>query len=322
VIIEILLILVGLVAILVGADKLIDGSSAIAKRFGLSDLVIGLTVVAFGTSTPELVISVISSIDGNAGLAIGNIVGSNIFNLLMIIGVTAMIRPMSVERGLLSKDIAMVLLSSLVLLAMGNGVLLDGDAESMLTRVDGIVLLLLFAVFMRYTFARAKSEPIEPTAAKNDSEMPLWRAIVYSLGGLALLVVGGDFFVDAASDLAKSLGVSDTIIGLTIAALGSSLPELATSVTAAIKGKPGLAIGNVIGSCIVNVFLVLGCSATIRPLGFGAIGNLDLMTLTLASVLFLLFGRFFGKHRINRVEGAIIVACYLIYMTILLILQT
>ena len=319
---DIFFLILGLVLILVGANILTDGSSAIAKRWGVSDLVIGLTVVAFGTSAPELVISLISAIQGNTELAIGNVVGSNVFNILVIIGVTAMVMPIKVERSIMTNEIPLVVLSSLVLLVMGNAPLLDGTASTMLTRIDGIVLLMFFMIFMRYTFTQVKSgsAPSEDGVAKR--EMPMWKAILWVIGGLGALIYGGDRFVAGASGVASQLGVSDAIIALTIVAAGTSLPELATSVTAALKGKTGIALGNVIGSNIFNIFLVLGCSATVHPLKFNGIGNFDLLVLAGASILFWLFGWFFKKRTITRIEGALLAICYIAYVTRLIIIAS
>ena len=321
-IIDIFFLILGLVLILVGANTLTDGSSAIAKRWGVSDLVIGLTVVAFGTSAPELAISVISAIQGNTGLAIGNVVGSNIFNVLVIIGVTAMVMPIKIERSIMTNEIPLVILSSLALLAMGNSPLLDDASTPVLTRVDGIVLLLFFMIFMRYTFAQAKAVPAgDPVESEPSSKkkMPMWKSVLWVIGGLAALIYGGDRFVEGASGIASRLGVSDAVIALTIVAAGTSLPELATSVTAAIKGKTGIAVGNVIGSNIFNIFLVLGCSATIRPLAFNGIGNFDLLVLTAACLLFWLFGWFFRERTITRIEGSLLTLCYIAYVTMLII---
>ena len=321
-IIDIFFLILGIVLILVGANTLTDGSSAIAKRWGVSDLVIGLTVVAFGTSAPELAISVISAIQGNTGLAIGNVVGSNIFNVLVIIGVTAMVMPIKIERSIMTNEIPLVILSSLALLAMGNSPFLDDASTPVLTRVDGIVLLLFFMIFMRYTFAQAKAAPAgDPVESESSSKnkMPMWKSILWVIGGLAALIYGGDRFVEGASGIASRLGVSDAVIALTIVAAGTSLPELATSVTAAIKGKTGIAVGNVIGSNIFNIFLVLGCSATIRPLAFNGIGNFDLLVLTAACLLFWVFGWFFKERTITRIEGSLLTLCYIAYVTMLII---
>lgn len=316
----------GLALILFGANFLTDGASDVARRMGVSDLIVGLTVVAFGTSAPELAISVISAVNGSAEIAVGNVVGSNIFNVLMIMGVTALIKPISVTRSILTNDIPLVLLASVVLLVMGNGVLLDGAETPMISRVDGLILLCFFIVFMRYTFAQAKSTP-EPVAAQDPSAvqaasiqaMPLWRAAVYVFGGLAALVYGGDLFVDGASAIAKSFNVSEAVIGLTIVAAGTSLPELAASVVAALKGRTDMAIGNVIGSNIFNIFMVLGASATITPLKLGGIGNFDLLVLVASSVLFWIVGWFFAKRTITRGEGAILALAYVAYTTVLVI---
>lgn len=318
-ILNIVFLLLGLALILVGANMLTDGASAIARRWGVSDMVVGLTVVALGTSAPEFVISVVSAIGGNGELAIGNAVGSNIFNILAIVGITALVRPMRVQVGAMTADIPLVIVSALVLLAFGMGPWLgDGNAH-MLWRADGIVLLLFFAIFMRYTFSRAKrANDDELDKASASKTMSSWKAWLWVALGLAGLVFGGDKFVAGASGIASALGVSDAIIGLTIVAAGTSLPELATSVAAALKGKPGMALGNVIGSNIFNIFMVLGASATIRPLAFGAIGPVDLLVLTGSCILFWLFGWFFKERTFTRVEGAVLTASYIAYILYLI----
>lgn len=313
---SILWLALGLVLIIGGASMLTDGASAIAKKMGISDLVVGLTVVAFGTSAPELVISVVSAINGNAPMAVGNVVGSNIFNVFVIIGITAAIRPLKVEKSVMANDLPFVLLTALLVLAMGNSPLLDGASEAVVTRVEGIFLLLIFAIFMRYTFACAKgATAADPAAGQVAEKKPMGtaKAIVWLLLGLAGLVYGGDRFVDGASGIARGLGVSDAVIGLTVVAAGTSLPELATSITAALKGKAGMAIGNVIGSNIFNVLFVLGTAATIRPLDFGGIGNFDLLTMTAGCAMFWFFARFYKDKTITRPEGIILALCYIAY---------
>ena len=315
-IIDIILLIVGLVLILGGANYLTDGAAAVARRFGMSDLMVGLTIVAFGTSAPELTISIMSAIDGNTGIAIGNVVGSNIFNTLIIIGAVAVARPIKITGGIMSKEIPLVVLSAAALLAMGSSKWLDGTTP-VISRVDGILLLLFFAIFMRYVFSQSKQKMPETSENSNETkpvQTALWKSVIFIIGRLAALIYGGDLFVDKASAIASSLGVSDAIIGLTIVAMGTSLPELATSLTAAIKGNSGIAIGNVIGSNIFNIFLVLGCSATIRPLPFGAISEIDLLVLFASCVLFWIFGWFFGNRTINRAEGGLLVAGYIAYM--------
>lgn len=312
-ILDILFLIGGLALILVGANMLTDGSSDLARRMGISELVVGLTVVAFGTSTPELVISIISAVKGTSELAIGNVVGSNIFNICAIIGIVALIKPMKVSHNIMNNEIPLVFLSSLILLIMGNGPFLDSEPAMILSRVDGILLILFFILFMRHTLSQAKSGN---TSGENDDQKPpmkIAKAILFVILGLAGLIFGGDIFVDGATGIAKTLGVSDAVIALTIVAAGTSLPELAVSITAALKGKPELALGNVIGSNIFNIFLVLGASATIFPLKFGAIGNVDLLTLLLASALFWIFGRFFKYNTITRTEGGILATVYIAY---------
>ena len=322
---DIVWLVAGLVLILVGANILTEGASAIARRIGVSELVVGLTVVAFGTSAPELAISVLAAVGGSAPLAIGNVVGSNIFNILFSIGVTALVRPIVMERSVMTMEIPMVLLSSVVLLVLGNSGWLNGYGGNEVSRVAGIFLLVFFLLFMRYTFASARhpdfsGKDAAPSGGSGDEKPPMavWKSVLFVLGGLAALVWGGDRFVEGASGIAQGLGVSEAVIGLTIVAAGTSLPELATSVVAAVKGRPGLALGNVIGSNIFNVLMVLGLSATIRPLPFGGIGNFDLGTLLVASVLFWLFGWLFRERTITRAEGAVLVAVYVGYVAVLI----
>lgn len=318
---NIIFLLAGLALILLGANILTDGSASVAKRFNVSDLVIGLTIVAFGTSAPELVISVLSSLKGSAEMAIGNVVGSNIFNILMIIGCTALVMPMKVGDGTMSKEIPLVILSSLVLAAFANDVLLDGGAANVISRIDGLVLLGFFLIFMRYTFAIARNGGESQEESQEIKLMPVWKSAVFILGGLAGLIGGGQLFVEGASGVARSLGVSESIIGLTLVAGGTSLPELATSVTAALKKNPGIAIGNVIGSNLFNIFFVLGCSASIAPLPMGNINNMDMAVLVGSSVLFWLVGWFFRKRTITRPEGALLILCYVAYTTWLILQQ-
>lgn len=315
-----LLLVVGLVLILAGANFMTDGSAAIAKKFGLSDFIVGLTIVSMMTSAPELVVSIMSAVEGASSMAIGNIVGSNIFNILIIIGVVAVIKPIHVKPGILTNDIPLVILSSIVLLVMGMSPILD-DGAMTLTRVDGILLLLFFIIFMIYTVRSAKKvNPAEDPSVEEEpaiKPLPMWRSLVYVLGGLAALVFGGQWFVDGATGVARSLGWSEGLIGLTIIAAGTSLPELATSVVAARKGLSGICIGNVIGSCIFNVFFVLGAAATILPMPFGNITLVDLIVLAVASLLFLAFGRWIGHRVINRFEGGLMLVCYVAYMVYL-----
>lgn len=314
--IDILILLLGLGLILVGANALTDGASAVAKRFGISDLVIGLTIVAMGTSAPELVVSVTAALNDSAELALGNVVGSNVFNILAIVGCTAMVMPISVGKGLMSKELPLVILSSLVMWAVASDTLLDGEAANVVSRIDGILLLAFFAIFMRYTFSIAKADSPDTEEIK---PMPMWKAALWIIGGLAGLIFGGRYFVDGASGIARSLGVSESVIGLTLVAAGTSLPELATSVVAALKKNPGIAIGNVIGSCLFNIFFIIGTAATISPLPLGGITQTDMLTLVGASVLLWFFGLVIGNRKITRVEGTFMVLCFIAYNAWLII---
>ena len=317
--IDALLLVGGLLLILWGANALTDGAASVAKRFQISNLVIGLTIVAFGTSAPEFVISFLSSFNGSAGLAIGNVVGSNVFNCLMIVGVTAVVAPIPVGKGTLAKEIPLCVLSSLVLFLCANDVLLDGGASNVISRSDGLMLLCFFAIFVGYTFAIAKNGNGEDEGEIRS--FPVWKSVLFILLGLGALIGGGQLFVNGASGIARSLGVSESVIGLTLVAGGTSLPELATSVSAALKKNPGIAIGNVIGSNLFNAFAVLGASATISDLPLGGITNFDFVTFIVASILLWIAGFFMGKRIITRPEGIFLVLCYVGYTTYLIMQQ-
>lgn len=312
---NILLLIGGLLLILAGANGLTDGAASVAKRFHIPGIVIGLTIVAFGTSAPELTVSVSSALKGSADLAIGNVVGSNIFNTLMIVGCTALFAPIVITRNTLQKEIPLCILSSVVLLICANDLYLNGGGMNVIGITDGLLLLCFFAIFLSYTFAIASSRSGEAAAGEEEiKQLPLWKSAVYIVGGLAALIAGGNFFVDGASGIARGLGVSESVIGLTLVAGGTSLPELATSIVAALKKNPEIAIGNVIGSNLFNVFFVLGCSASITPLHLTGITNLDLWVLVGSGILLWLFGLFFAKRTITRVEGSILVLCYVGYI--------
>lgn len=311
-----LLLIGGLALILVGANILTDGAAAVAKRFNISSLVIGLTIVAFGTSAPELSVSLISGLKGNPDIAIGNIVGSNIFNTLMIVGCVAAIVPLSLSKGTLNKEIPLCILASVVLFICANDILLNGSATNTISQSDGMLLLCFFLIFLAYTFAIAfNSNGEEEPEIK---EMPVWRSFLYIVGGLVALIYGGDFFVDGASGIARSLGVSEAVIAITLVAGGTSLPELATSVVAALKKNPGMAIGNVVGSNLFNIFFVLGITASITPINVSGITNLDFGMVIFSAVLLFVFGYLFKKQVIGRVEGIIMIACNIAYMVYLI----
>ena len=323
---DILFLVGGLLLILLGANGLTDGAASVAKRFRIPSIVIGLTIVAFGTSAPELTVSISSALKGSADIAIGNVVGSNIFNTLMIVGCTALFAPIVVTRNTLKREIPLCILSSFALLICANDIFLDGGRENTLSITDGLLLLCFFAIFLSYTFAIAKRDEGMKEAGQGTSQggeeeikqLPMWKSALYILGGLGGLIAGGNFFVDGASGIARSLGVSESIIGLTLVAGGTSLPELATSIVAALKKNPEIAIGNVIGSNLFNIFFVLGCSASITPLHLTGITNLDLWVLVGSSILLWLFGVFFGKRTITRIEGSILILCYVAYTVMLI----
>lgn len=318
----IILFTAGLLLLIKGADWLVDGASAIARRFGVSDLVIGLTIVSFGTSAPELLVNIIASFNGSADIAIGNIVGSNISNTLLILGTTALIAPLAIQRSTVLKEIPFSLLASVILLVMANDVLVDNQATSMLSRGDGIVLLGFFIIFIYYTFGIGRIEDGHTTEKQS-----FWLSSGMILGGLLGLSVGGHLAVTSAQEIALSLGVSEAFVGLTAVAIGTSLPELTASVVAALKNKPDISVGNIVGSNIFNILWILGLSAVIKPLPFSADINVDLLVaLGAAVLLFVAIHNGHWHHRLllwwkqkkdyilNKHEGAILLMCYVAYM--------
>lgn len=299
-----LLFIVGIGLLLKGADFLVDGASSLAKKYSVPTLVIGLTVVAFGTSVPELVVNILAAARGASDVAFGNIIGSNLINILLILGITAVVRPLRVQHSTVWKEIPFALLAVLVLLAFANLEVLDQLTVQSLLRAEGIVLLLFFVVFLYYVFARAQhtGEQVEDRrlAIHQRSSSAVTLMI---LGGLAALFVGGKWVVDGAVALATAVGMSEYVISLTIVALGTSLPELVTSVVAARKGDSDLAVGNVVGSNIFNVFWILGVTAIIAPVRFPAHATFDLLVLAGATLL-LFFALFTGtRHRVDRWQG-------------------
>lgn len=310
-ILDIVFIIVGITLVLWGADRLTDGASSLARRMNISEMVIGLTIVAAGTSAPELFVSVASALKGTPDLAVGNVVGSNTMNTLLIVGVTAMVAPMSISRTTVTKDIPFTVLASVLLIIL----CVDGFSRwsisgNMISRIDGLVLLLAFASFMVYTFSTAKEDP---AADQSTSTMvsPIWKGLLWVVVGLACLVIGANLFVDSASSVARQLHVSDSVIGLTIVAGGTSLPELATSVVAARKGRSAIAIGNVIGSNVFNILMILGLTATISPMQIGGITLIDLSVMLVSMLIVWLFC--FTKLTVARWEGALLTLGYLAY---------
>lgn len=313
-----LMLAVGFVLLVKGADLLVSGAASVARRWNVSDLVIGLTVVAFGTSTPEMAVTVVSSIQGNTDIAIGNVVGSNIANILLILGVASLLCPLSVSAGTVWKEIPFSLLAALVLATLANDRWIDGAAVSVIGRSDGIILLFFFAIFLYYSFSIAQDIEGLP------EQVPM---TVYSttgsalriVAGLGALTLGGKWIVDGAVDIALDLGMSEAMVGLTIVAVGTSLPELATSAMAARRKNADIAVGNVVGSNIFNILLVLGVGSLVSPLPFSPRANTDIAVLVFSS--FLLFAAMFTVRRrsVDRREGAVFLAFYAVYvgMTVL-----
>ncbi|MDY5858563.1 MAG: calcium/sodium antiporter [Porphyromonas sp.] len=326
---DFVLFVVGIALIVAGANFLTDGAAALARRFGLSPLMVGLTVVAFGTSAPELVVSLTSALAGSSDISLGNVVGSNIFNVFGIAGVTALIAPLSITKSTIRKEIPLMILASIVLIVMLFDNVLSGlpGQENVISRSEGLVLLGFFAIFLAYTIAISKPSdvpapsieaPAKEVAEEAPSKKPIWMLLLFIVGGLVALVYGGDLFVNAASSIAKGFGVSEAVIGLTIVAAGTSLPELATSVTAALKGEQEMAVGNVVGSNIFNIFFILGTTASITPIGLGALTAFDFGSMIVAAVMLYFLAVFFGDRKITRIEGGLLLASYIGYTSYLL----
>lgn len=308
-------IVVGVVLVLWGADRLTEGAVAVAERLRVPQIVIGLTIVALGTSMPELCVSVVSALKGTPDLAVGNVVGSNIFNALLIVGVAALVAPMTILRSTVFKDVPCALVASVVLLMMCQN-------DWVITRLDGTILFVFFLVFMRLTIKGATSaqpapqEAEEKEASAGKQPMKGWLASLWMVVGLAALIGGSNLFVGGATEVARALNVSDAVIGLTIVAGGTSLPELATSVVAAKKGNSGIAIGNVLGSNVLNILFILGLAGMISPMHIEGITNVDLYMMLVSTIMIWFFS--FTKYTIERWEGAVLVLTFGGYMWYLL----
>lgn len=318
---DVLLMAVGFALLIKGADLLVKAASALAKKLRVSDLVISLTVIAFGTSLPEFFVNITASIKGLSGITVGNIVGSNTFNILLILGVSAVIFPLTVGRGTVWKEIPLSLLASVLVMILSNDRVIDAGLWSGLTRVDGLVLLSLFVVFIYYTFGIARpTEGFEEHPTKKD--YGLMSIVVRFVLGFAALIVGSRWVVSGAVFIAKALGVSQSLIGLTIVAAGTSLPELATSTVAAYRKNAEIAIGNIVGSNIFNIFFLLGASAVIRPIPFEVKYNVDTGFLVLASFLLFLCMFTGKKHRLDQWEAVIFLIMYFGYIWFNIIYST
>lgn len=321
----ILFLVGGFILLIKGADWLVEGSADLARRFKISDLVIGLTVVSFGTSAPELIVNIFASFQGSADIAIGNVVGSNISNTFFILGASALVAPLAIQRSTVIKEIPLMLLASLTLLTMANDRIVDGYAISELSRSDGIAFLGFFIIFIYYTFGLANGKKSKHKTSK--PQYAVWLSLVMFVVGLIGLGAGGHLAVEGAKSIAFQIGISEALVGLTIVALGTSLPELAASVVAAKKGNTDIAVGNVVGSNIFNIYWILGLSAVIKPLPFQAAANFDLMVVGASAILLFFLVHNGQLHRrifawwkqdhdyvIRRWEGTILLTCYVGYI--------
>jgi cation:H+ antiporter len=310
-------LLAGFVLLAKGGDLLVDGASSIAKHFKVSELVIGLTIVSLGTSAPELLVNIIASLGGSSGIALGNVFGSNICNTLLILGVAGLIAPIAVGHGTVWREIPFSLFIVIVLGLLLNDSFYNGGGQDLLSRGDGLILLVLFGLFMYYVFTISSSSGEEVEGETPDMGIP--KSSLFIIIGLVGLAGGGKLVVSGAVDIAQTFGVSETLIGLTIVAIGTSLPELFTSAMAAYRGKPDIAIGNVVGSNIFNILFVLGISSTIKAIPYPIFMNVDLLVVALSSFLVFAFMFISRKHRLERWEAALLIAGYIAYTVYLIV---
>ena len=312
-----ILLILGMIILIYGAHILVQGASSFAKMLNIPNIVIGLTVVAFGTSFPELMINIFASSSGQSDLAVGNVVGSNIINVLLVIGFAAIVKPLKIQTYTVRYELPFALLAMALLFVVANDGLINGTSYSVLHRSDGIIFLAFFVIFIYYTFVVTTTSH-EQTEGHDVKEMSKWKSALFMLGGMVGLYFGGEFIVNSATELATSWGLSQVVIGILVVALGTSLPELATSVVASLKGNADMAIGNIVGSNIFNVFLVLGTSAVINPIEFNPSINIDLLVAFVSTLLLFIFV-FTGKgRRVDRVEGSIFLILYVGYVVYLL----
>ena len=318
--ISIILFFVGFLLLIKGADFLVEGASSIAKKFKIAPIVIGLTVVSFGTSAPEFFINIISSYSGNTEIAVGNILGSNIANVLLILGVSALVYPLISRHNTVWKEIPFSFLAIFILTIMANDKHIDGESFAVISRIDGIVLIAFFVIFLYYTFSISKAEGEEFVFFQQPS-LSVKKSILYILFGVLGLFVGGKFIVDGAVLIAKWFDISSSFIGLTVIAVGTSLPELATSVVASLKKNSDIAIGNVVGSNIFNIFLILGVSAILNPLPILESSNLDLYTAIFSSFMLFAFMFIGKKHTLEKYQGGLLVFIYVLYITTIVFIK-
>lgn len=319
--VQIIILLIGLSLILFGANYLVDGASSIAKKFGLSEFVIGLTIVGIGTSAPEMVVSFLSSLQGKSDMAIGNIVGSNIFNTMLILGITALISPLVITRNNLRRDIPLNIAVTMLLIILGMNFTLFGIGKAdQLSRIDGLIMLAIFAWYLWKSFTKDenKNDDVEDIGEGIKVHSGLLSTIMV-IGGLAGLIIGGRLFVNSATEIAHFFKVSDKFIAITVMAAGTSMPELVTCIVAALKGRGQLALGNILGSNISNILLILGGAALINPLSFGGMTTVDLGTVLACSIFIFLSAYFFRKNKLDRTEGIILLLMEAGYMWYLIV---
>lgn len=314
---NIALLLVGFVFLIKGADFFVDGASEIAKAFRIPSVVIGLTIVSMGTSLPELAVSVTSAIKGVEGIAIGNVVGSNIVNLMLVAGLTAVIIPINVEKSLLTKDLPFSLVSAAAVLLVTADMFFAKSSANTITRADGIILLMFFGLYMYSVANYALSNKTEEPESEDEEKKPLWKSILITILGLAGIIAGGQLTINSAEFIAKAAGMSDRLIGLTIIAFGTSLPELIISLVAAIKGENDIAMGNVVGSNIFNILFILGIATVIRPLSVEAASFTDIFVLLFCSAAVWIMAK--PKLRLNRFCGITMVLIYAAYTSYIFI---
>ncbi|UOE94650.1 calcium/sodium antiporter [Alkalihalobacillus sp. LMS39] len=313
-----LLLLLGFALLIKGAEYFVQGASSIAAVLKVSPMLIGLTIVAFGTSSPEATVSIVAAMDQNAGVAVGNVVGSNIFNMTLVVGVAAFLYPLRVESNTIRKEIPFTLLASIALLILLSDRMLQFLSDNVLTRSDGIILLLFFAVFLYYLFEVARQNRVkEDTASPKQSLLSWGKLIFFTIIGLAAIIIGGDLVVHHATSIALSFGMSETLVGLTIVAVGTSLPELITSITAALKKESDIALGNIVGSNIFNILFVLGSASVISPLWVEDKIFVDVYIMIVFTLLLLVFSR--TNYKVGKIEGVILASFYVIYMVYIII---
>lgn len=311
-----ILFVVGFVLLIKGADWLVDGASSIAKKYRVSDIVIGLTIVSFGTSMPELIVNILASLNGSADLAVGNVFGSNIANILLILGVAALIYPLPLQRGTVMSEIPFSLMAALLVGFLANAALFDKPLGLSISRADGGILLFFFVLFMLYVFKVSREGGEENV--ESYEEKPLLKAGGLVLLGVVALFLGGKWTVDGATHIATQLGMSESFIGLTVVAIGTSLPELVTSAVAAKRRNTDIAVGNAVGSNIFNILWILGISALINPLPFNVLSNFDILMIIFASTLLILSVSLEKKKAVGRLSGVVFLLCYIAYIIFLL----